>query len=203
MAEGGVPLKPEDVLPPIPEGAMPTGEIQLIATEIDSLHMLFARELITYVMRRKVPGWKFMRQYSKPFPVTPFSYRIRHTVDFYLNKECINFDTLFHIAFRDESIDYLGFVRVIRIAVNDALKKMKSHNEVLRFLFVFAHFTSLAYLRGILIAPYFALFNMKAILRVYTDRKCLSQEAFYGELGYNAQKLIYEDAPVQFAVNRR
>ncbi|GBN52810.1 hypothetical protein AVEN_224883-1 [Araneus ventricosus] len=185
MAEGGVPLQP-------------VGAVQPEVEELDSLHMLFARDLVTYVMRRKVPGWSFSAQYSKPRPVTPFSYRIRHAVDFYLNKECINLDTLFHMAFINESIEYDGFVRVIKLAVESVLTKMGSYNDLLRFLSLLSHFTVLAYVRGVALAPYFALLNMKAVLHTYTELKGVYTEVFYGELGYNAQDLIHEDMPILF-----
>ncbi|GBN52815.1 hypothetical protein AVEN_224887-1 [Araneus ventricosus] len=187
MAEGGVPLDPESE-------ELSDEEVE----EFDSLDLLFARDFITYVMKRRIPDWTFGEYYARPCPVTPFSYRIRHAVDFFLNKECINLDSLFHASFVDEHFDYGGFIRVVDFIVESVFNHADSHNDLLRFLCLHAHFTAMAYKRGVRMAPYYALFNIKDLLGLYTHKKGISSEYFFGEFGFEVMGMIHENKSIVF-----
>ncbi|GBN85424.1 hypothetical protein AVEN_185596-1 [Araneus ventricosus] len=193
MAEGGV---PKDEVPSETEGKVfpvecdPLKHVDI--EELSSLELVFARDLITYVMRRRIPIWDFGDRYGGPSPVTPFSYRVRNAVEHYLIKEDINIYFLFARGFTGLPLNYHAFIVASSYIVDTVYPNVRSPNDLLRLMALLAQYTVLAYKRGIYMAPYYALIKIQDLLYSYIKQKGIRQNVFYANLGIHAEALIRE-----------
>ncbi|CAL1283067.1 unnamed protein product [Larinioides sclopetarius] len=190
MAECGM---PKDKVPPEPKEPYPEecDPLKQIGIE-DSLELIFARDLVTYVMRRRIPFWDFEDQLGSLSPVTPFSFRIRNAVEHYLVKEDINIYFLFARGFTGLPLKYHAFIVALKYVVDSVYPNVHSPNDLLRLMALCAQYTVLAYKRGIHMAPYYASIGIQDILNRYMKQKGIRPYVFYSNLGIHAENLIKE-----------
>lgn len=189
MAEGGIPKAS-------PKSKARKLEVEDLLKGRDSMEHIFARDLITFVMSRRIPSWNFGDRFGGQGPITPFSFRIRLAVERYLQNEAMDIYLLFNKMFSGLPFNYHSFVRVASWLVECVDRDVDSMHELLRLLALLTHFTTLAYKRGIHMAPYYTLIVIQDLLCRYMRQKEMDPNVFYVDLGNHAQRLSPETSPV-------